>query len=134
MKRNFYRNIVIVILVSFFTLSIIPNVLGKTRSTYLTDFLYQTEIRSEGFKNGISEEGTISPEATAYALDILNTAHDVPDLQINLEADLQEMFETDNIILYDLYFLLKSLNLTGYSTDSTGESLKNSTTNYLKDI
>ena len=118
-------------MVSFFTLSIIPNVLGKTRSTYLTDFLYQTEIQSEGFKNGVSQEDIISPEATAYALDILKAAHDVPDLQINLEADIQEMFDTDNIILYDLYFLLKSLNLTGYLINP---SLKTSITNYMNDI
>ena len=128
MKRNFYRNVVIVILISFFTLSIIPNVLGKTRSTYLTDFLHQTEIQSEGFKNGISQEDTISPEATTYALEILSISHDI-DLQINLEDDLQEMFETDNIILYNLYFLLKSLNLLDYSI---GGSLKNSTLNFMK--
>ena len=128
MKRNFYRNIVIVILISFFTLSIIPNVLGKTRSTYLTDFLHQTEIQSGGFKNGISQEDTISPEATTYALEILGISHDT-DLQINLEAELQEMFDTDNIILYNLYFLLKSLNLLDYSI---GGSLKNSTLNFMK--
>ena len=115
-------------LILFFTLSIIPNVLGKTRRVYLTDYIYSNEIEGQGFKNGISGLNDVSFEATAYALETLkllgSTAHDIPSLQTNLENEISSMFNSDAVNLYDLYFLLKSLFITSsaYSIDG---SLKN---------
>lgn len=120
MKSKF-RYFTILFLVFFFTLNIIPIVLGKTRNAYLVDFIFSTEIEGEGFKNGI-EGGSPSNEATAYALEILDyygrTAHDVTDLETYLETELKTMFEDDEIVLYELYYLLKSLNVLDFNYSS----------------
>jgi len=127
LRRN-HRNILIVFLILFFTLSIIPSVLGKTRRVYLTDYIYSNEIEGQGFKNGISTLNDVSFEATAYALETLKilgrNANDIDDLKTNLENEISSMFNSDAVDLYDLYFLLKSLFITSsaYSIDG---SLKN---------
>jgi len=113
--------------VFFFTLNIIPIVLGKTRNAYLVDFLFSTEIEGEGFKNGV-EGGEPINEATAYALEILDyygrTAHDVTDLETYLETELETMFDDDEIVLYELYYLLKSLDILD-DLNNLDDSLKN---------
>jgi hypothetical protein len=97
----------------FFILNIIPSVLGKIRSVYLTDYIYNNEIKGQGFENGIGEVNEVSFEATAYALEILDrfgrNPHDVTDLQTNLEEKITDMFSNDTVNLYELYFLLRSL-------------------------
>ena len=74
-------------LILFFTLSIIPNVLGKTRRVYLTDYINSNEIEGQGFKNGISGLDDVSFEATAYALETLKllgtNAQAITSLQTN---------------------------------------------------
>ncbi len=109
----------------FFTLNIIPIVLGKTRNAYLVDFLFSTEIEGEGFKNGIGA-GEPNNEATAYALEILDyygrTAHDDTDLETYLETELETIFDNGENVLYELYYLLKSLDVLDYSIEA---SLKN---------
>ncbi|MFW9896709.1 MAG: hypothetical protein ACFFD7_12960 [Candidatus Thorarchaeota archaeon] len=95
------------------TLNFIPNVLGKTRSLYLTDFIYSNEIQGTGFENGQGKLNEVSYEATAYSLEILRSygksAHDISTLQTNLEDVIDNMFSRDSVNLYDLYFVLKSL-------------------------
>jgi len=116
--------------VFLFTLNIIPIVLGKTRKTYLKDFLYDTEVEGEGFKNGVGAGEPIN-EATAYALEILDyydlNAHEATDLTTKLETELESMFDSDDIVLYDLYYLLKSLFFIDedYSTNVNFLNLKN---------
>jgi len=127
LRRN-NRNILILVLILFFTLSIIPSVLGKTRRVYLTDYIYSNEIEGQGFKNGISTLNDVSFEATAYALETLkilgSPAKRNPELQTNLENEISSMFSSEDVNLYDLYFLLKSLFIT-QSTYSIDGSLKN---------
>jgi hypothetical protein len=112
-------------------MNVTPIALAKTRRTYLTDFLFENEIHGEGFKNGIKG---INPliEATTYALGILDhyglNAHDTPDLETKLETDLEQMLNNDGVILYDLYFLLKSLNILEYSIE---EQLENQIHEYI---
>ena len=118
----------------FFTiLNVIPIAFAKTRGSYLTGFLFSNEIHGEGFTNG-NEAATPLIEATAYALYILDqygsNANDITDLETNLEADLEQMFSNDNVVLYDLYFLLKSLNILGYPIDA---QLENRIHRYLND-
>jgi hypothetical protein len=109
------------------TLNIVPIVLGKTRKTYLTDFLYNTEVEGEGFKNGIGD-GEPNNEATALALEILDyydaNAHEATDLTTKLETELEGLFDSEDIVLYELYYMLKSLFFLeeDYSIDM---SLKN---------
>lgn len=100
----------------------------------MIDFIYGNEIKGQGFKNGDSTSAVVSLEATAYALEILDdlgrNAHDIIDLQTNLEDEISSMFSNDGVNLYDLYFLLKSLSFTqsDYSLDG---SLKNQIYQYL---
>lgn len=107
--------------------------LAKTRSAYLIDFIYLNEIEGSGFKNGISGEDPIY-EATAYALEILDfygkEAHDITDLESYLEDELENMFGNDEVLLYDLFFLLKSLNVLEYSIDL---DLKDKIYGYIND-
>ncbi|MFX0082238.1 MAG: prenyltransferase/squalene oxidase repeat-containing protein [Candidatus Hodarchaeota archaeon] len=88
--------------------------MGKTRNAYLIDFIYNQEIEGEGFRNGL-KGGDPSKEATAYALEILDyydrSPHRNTDLKSYLESELETMFDNDEIVLYDLYYLLKSLDL-----------------------
>ncbi len=91
------------------------SVLGKTRQYYLTSFIYQNEIQGEGFTNAIGSDNSISFEATTYALDILNylavNPHNIETLKSTLEDNIEEMFNNYEENLYDLFFLMKSLNI-----------------------
>jgi prenyltransferase beta subunit len=106
----------------FLTINAIPNVLGATRQSYLTSFISSNEIIGEGFTNAIEGDDTVSFEATAHALDILTYyvifPQDIETLKTNLEDDLKEMFDNNEVVLYDLYYLLKSLNILGHIIDS----------------
>ncbi|MHA2391685.1 MAG: prenyltransferase/squalene oxidase repeat-containing protein, partial [Promethearchaeota archaeon] len=130
------RNIIIVFLVFFFTFSIIPSVLGKTRHGYLVDFIYDTEIDGEGFKNSILAEDIMLPEATSYALGILYeygmNPHEITDLRSFLEDQITNMFDSDSVSLYDLYFLLKSLDILDYIS-LVDENLKNRIYRYMNE-
>jgi prenyltransferase beta subunit len=116
--KHKYRNIIIVSFVLFLTINAIPSVLGKTRRSYLIDFILNTEVEGEGFSNAISGEGgeeLVSLEATAYALSILNdmglNLNAFTSIDTKLEDRIEEMFDSSQINIYDLYHLLSSLNL-----------------------
>jgi len=129
-----YRNLIIIIFLLLITINAIPSVLGKTRQSYLTSFVLNNEIEQKGFTNGILSEETISLDATAYALEILEdygiNPHEIEALQNNLEKSIDEMFDTDEINLYDLYYLMKSLNYLQYEIDI---ALENRIYQYLND-
>ncbi|MFW9827307.1 MAG: prenyltransferase/squalene oxidase repeat-containing protein [Candidatus Thorarchaeota archaeon] len=115
------------------TINAIPSVLGRTRYAYLISFVRNNEIEGEGFTNAINDE--ISLEATMLALEILGdygiNPLDVETLNSNLEDKINEMFDNDEVSLYNLYFLLKSLNITEYSVNSV---LMDRINDYLDDI
>jgi prenyltransferase beta subunit len=82
------------------------------------DFILDTEVEGEGFSNIISGEGgeeLVSLEATAYALSILNdmglNLNDFTSIETKLEDRIEEMFDSSQINIYDLYYLLSSMNL-----------------------
>jgi hypothetical protein len=110
-----------VVFLLLITINAIPSVLGRTRYSYLINFVRNTEIEGEGFTNGINDE--ISFEATVYAIDILDyygsNPSDVDTLSNNLEDKIKEMFDNNEVNLYDLSFLLKSLNFTEHIIDSS---------------
>jgi prenyltransferase beta subunit len=97
-------------------------VLGNTRRSYLTTFILNNEIEGVGFSNAIESDNTISFEATAYALNILNfyriDPQDIDSLKDNLEDKILDMFDNNEVNLYDLYYLLKSLNYLDYIIDT----------------
>jgi prenyltransferase beta subunit len=108
------------------TVNAIPSVLGKTRRSYLMGFILNTEVEGEGFSNVISGEGgeeLVSLEATAYALNILDdmglVLDDFASIDTQLEDRIEEMFDSAQVNIYDLYYLLSSLNLIEYTIDSS---------------
>ena len=112
--KSKYLNLIVIVLVFIFLLSAIPAVLGKTRKSYLIDFIYSNEIEGFGFSNSNDNGETVSYEATAYALQILDSSgrnpHEAVLLKENLEANITEIFNEEDFI-YDLYFLLKSIEI-----------------------
>lgn len=124
--KHKYRNFIILSFVLVLTINAIPSVLGKTRRSYLLDFILNTEVEGEGFSNIISGEGgeeLVSLEATAYALSILNdmglVLDDFASIDTQLEGRIEEMFDDNQVNIYDLYYLLNSLNLIEYTLDSS---------------
>ena len=119
--KHKYRNLIIVTFLLFLTINTIPNVLGATRRSYLTNFILSNEIIGEGFSNANGGGETVSLEATAQALDILTDygifPQNVETLKSNLEDDIKEMFDNRDVILYDLYYLLKSSDILGHIND-----------------
>ncbi|MFX0022794.1 MAG: prenyltransferase/squalene oxidase repeat-containing protein [Candidatus Hermodarchaeota archaeon] len=124
--KHKYRNFIIISFLFILTISAIPSVLGKTRRSYLLDFILNTEVEGEGFSNVISGEGgeeLVSLEATAYALNIIDnldiSLNDYTSIDTKLEDKIEDMFDADEVNIYDLYYLLKSLNLIEYTIDSS---------------
>lgn len=113
--KHKYRSLIIGTIVIFLAINAIPSALAKTRQYYLTSFIYQNEIEGEGFTNAIGSSDDISFEATTYALDILNyfavNPHNIETLKSTLEDNIEEMFNNYEENLYDLFFLMKSLNI-----------------------
>ena len=151
MMRSKIRILIIFLLFFIITLSIIPAVLAKPRKTYITDFLYDCEIKDEGFSNSVENDDDVSDEATAYALEILDefdllqkkdifgtVQHEVntTDLPEKLEDDAKGMFTIGDVDIYDLYFLLNSLMILEDNNDEYdfSSSLKNDAITYLNSL
>ena len=119
--KSKYLNLIVIVLVLIFLLSAIPAVLGKSRKSYLIDFIYSNEIEGFGFSNSKDNGETVSYEATAYALQILDSSgrnpHDASLLKDNLKENITEIFNEEDFI-YNVYFLLKSLEILEDSTDA----------------
>ena len=145
------RLLIIFLLFFIITFSIIPAVLAKPRKTYITDFLYDCEIKDEGFSNSVENDDDVSDEATAYALEILDefdllqkkdifgtVEHEVntTDLPEKLEDDAKGMFTIGDVDIYDLYFLLNSLMILEDNNDEYdfSSSLKNDAITYLNSL
>ncbi|MEJ2294019.1 MAG: prenyltransferase/squalene oxidase repeat-containing protein [Candidatus Lokiarchaeota archaeon] len=119
------RNVVLISTIILFFVLLTPSVLAKTRQSYLTDYLFGTQADSQRFGSSYQE--------TAYALEIINhfKAYEVSGLfgtdvkvnklefQDNLEDAIETMFDEGEIKIYDLYYLIKSLDILGASLDST---------------
>ncbi|MFX0178428.1 MAG: hypothetical protein ACFE85_19610 [Candidatus Hodarchaeota archaeon] len=107
---------------------ITPIVSAKPRNKYLTDFIFAQQDDNIGFGESDAE--------TAYALEIIDyfniytvqglfgstTKVDISAFKDNLEEIVNTMFNTGNITLYNIYYLLKALNTLSYAVDS---NLKN---------
>ena len=132
--KSKYLNLIVIVLVLIFLLSAIPAVLGKSRKSYLIDFIYSNEIEGFGFSNSNDNGETVSYEATAYALQILDSSgknpHDASLLKDNLKENITEIFNEEDFI-YDLYFLLKSLEVLFNEEDSIDADLKERIHEYI---
>lgn len=112
--KSKYLNLIVIVLILIFLFSAIPAVLGKSRKSYLIDFIYSNEIEGFGFSNSKDNGDEVSFEATAYALQILDSSgknpHDASLLKENLKENITEIFNEEDFI-YNVYFLLKSLEV-----------------------
>ncbi|MHA1782837.1 MAG: prenyltransferase/squalene oxidase repeat-containing protein [Promethearchaeota archaeon] len=105
-------------------ISITPLGMAKTRYSYLIDFIYSQQTPSERFGN--------SYEETAQALEILHYYNafsiggifgtekqvDIKTLGNYLENQLSDGID-NSMNIYDIYFILKSLNLLNHKTSDT---------------
>ena len=118
----------------FIILIFTPSVLAKTRQSYLTRFVLNNEIEQKGFSNGILPDKFVSLDATAYALEILEdygiNPHEIEALQNNLEMKIIEVFADNEAIIYNLFYLMKSLNILQHEIDI---DLENRIYQYLND-
>jgi len=118
------------LIVLFFTciLIVTPMAASATRGTYLTNFILANQDENDVFGD--------SYEETSYALEILNdfgilSSIDTQSLQIYLQNTIQKEFDNNNMNVYNLYYLLNSLNLLIPSGELVNSSLKNNILNFL---
>jgi hypothetical protein len=103
---------------------IIPVALAKTRQSYLVDFLFENQVDNEKFGSSYQD--------TAYSLEIIDyydiyqigveTKVDISLFQENLETAIENMFTEGVIKLYDLYYLVKSLEILDATMDTSLET------------
>lgn len=113
--------------------TIAPFVLAKQRKTYLTDFIISNRVGQNGFSN-TDESSAFSYEATMAALEVLGhyELYEVPgdwgsiidnvnitQFQAELSGRVTTLLSRGDVILYDLVYLLRSLELLGYSMSSS---------------
>lgn len=102
---------------------ITPIALAKTRQSYLVDFLFENQVENERFGSSYQD--------TAYSLEIIDyydiyqigteTKVDISLFQENLETAIENMFTQGVIKLFDLYYLMKSLDILDATIDTSLE-------------
>jgi len=100
-------------------LGIAPVASAKTRQIHLIDFLYENQNNDESFG--------ISTQDTANAIEIIDFYNayliegflqaikkvDIPTLEVYLEDEITSMFNEGEIDIYDLFYLLSTLDFLG---------------------
>ena len=118
-----------IILLTFTSLIIIaPLVAAKTRDSYMINYIYANQgliEDSEDFFGDNYEENTQALQILDYynAFSIegpFGVEHQVDkvDLSNYLEDNLYDMFDSNTLLLYDLYNILQAFDLIGYAIDS----------------
>ena len=118
-----------IILLTFTSLIIIaPLVAAKTRDSYMINYIYANQgliEDSEDFFGDNYEENTQALQILDYynAFSIegpFGVEHQVDkvDLSNYLEDNLYDMFDSNTLLLYDLYNILQAFVLIGYTIDS----------------
>jgi len=102
-------------------LGITPIASAKTRQSHIIDFLYENHNNDESF-------GT-STQDTANAIEIIDhygiykiegflqeiKKVDIPTLKVYLEDEISSIFNREKIDIYDLFYLLSTLDFLGAS-------------------
>jgi len=104
-------------------LGIAPIASAKTRQVHLIDFLYENQNNDESF--GISTQDTanaieIIDHYGAYLIEGFLQAIkkvDIPTLEVYLEDEITSMFNEEDIDIYDLFYLLSTLDSLGTTLD-----------------
>ncbi len=108
-----------------------PLVLGATRRTYLINYVSSQKNSNNGFGDFY--------ESTASALEILNYFGSLGDIdsqmaQQYLRNEINTMFESNNLNVYDLYYLLRSIDILNRSNTEVPNDLKARINLYLDDL
>jgi prenyltransferase beta subunit len=118
------RSLTFLALIITLLLGIAPIASAKTRQLHLIDFLYENHNGNESF-------GTSSQD-TANAIEIIDfygaykiegflqaiKEVDIPTLEVYLEDEITSMFNEEVIDIYDLFYLLSTLDSLGTQLDS----------------
>ena len=118
-------------------LSITPIVLAKTRQSHLVDFIYENQAGNESF--GLSPQDTanaieILDHYNAYQVEVLFEAIrsvDIPDLMVNLEDQIQAIFDAGEVDIYKIYYLLETLNRLESLETSLDSNLRDQIYTYI---
>ena len=112
--------------------------MAKTRSSYLIDYIYSNQGVSEdnGELFGLTYEDTaqaleILKYYNAFSIEgVLGVEHKVDKVELSdyLEEQLVHMFDSKTILIYDVYYILQSLNLID---SSIGTALSERIERYL---
>ncbi|TXT59067.1 MAG: hypothetical protein BAJALOKI2v1_260037 [Promethearchaeota archaeon] len=137
MKNKVQRS-TIIILFFVVTLSLTPAVLARSRKGEIIKFITdrKTEVGT-GFSNSAAGTNKTSYEATAYALEILdhyklvNNKVNATKIQNYFTDELDLMLENENLTLYNLYYILKTLDILEYQIDGV---LFNETRDYISEL
>ncbi|MFX1277567.1 MAG: prenyltransferase/squalene oxidase repeat-containing protein [Promethearchaeota archaeon] len=123
--------------IAFFSLFLVcflimtPIVLGATRGTYLLNYVSSQQNGNNGFGD--------SHESTARALEILDYFNALERVNTSatqqyLRSEIVKMFDNNAINLYDLYYLLKSIDILNSTTTEVSTGLKEKIKLYLEDL
>ena len=118
------RSLTFLALIITLLLGIAPIASAKTRQIHLIDFLYENQNSDENFG--------ILTQDTANAIEIIDfygayliegflqavQKVDIPTLEEYLEAEITSMFNGGEIDIYDLFYLLSTLDSLGTQLDS----------------
>jgi len=105
-------------------LGVTPVASAKTRQSHIIDFLYENHNSDESFG--------ISTQDTANAIEIIDFYNayliegflqavkkvDIPTLEVYLEDEITSVFSEEEIDIYNLFYLLSTLDFLGASLDS----------------
>lgn len=134
MKSKLQRSSIIV-LIFVVTLTFAPMVFALSRKGEIIKFI--TDHKTEdgtGFSNSQVNTNETSYEATAYALDILdyykivNTKVNTTSIENFFTDELNLMLENNNLTLYNLYYILQTLDILEYQLEG---GLYNDTRDYI---
>ena len=131
-KIIFFATLTFIICFNF-----IPIAFAKTRQNYIIDFIYENQNNDETFG--------FTYQDTAYALEIIEhyNSYKVEDLfgvkysvdktllEENIIDYIQQMFDDNVVNIYDLYYLLKSLNILADLNEAIEVDLHNTIYNYI---
>ncbi|MBY8987608.1 MAG: hypothetical protein KGD61_04060 [Candidatus Lokiarchaeota archaeon] len=118
-------------------LSITPMALAKTRQSHLIDFIYNNKNNDETF--GVTPQDTtkaikILDFYNAYLVEVLfeeTKSVNINELKGYLKDEIQTMFNTGEIDIYDIYHHLETLNKLEPLATSLDSTLHDKIYNYI---
>ncbi len=133
--RKRYRYLNVSVLIGLVAFTIIPFVAAQPRKTYLTNFLIDNQKTNKGFVN-TNFTDSVDFEATVMALEMINyyNLFTVKDwfgtktdkvngtrMQKSIKGKVGDMIDAGTWDIYELYYMLKSIDILNGSIGSDRE-------------